>query len=327
MFDTLKFTVPNEFLIFDNLSLFEEIKTTQIDIIIKSHKKVLVNFQPGLNYIGINLITNKTTIGISAKILAENYLKGISADNIEFCLNSIKKYKFFYFINTDIINNAIVHRADLTFNLFTNIPADDFMNYFAAICFTPKINFTSYLPDGIIYMYNVMSERTKLRMIIYNKITELLKNKKNMPFNFVIPNKQIIRFEFNVNNYHYLRKFCGIEAEENTTLKNVLTAKINPFTTAFNFISNHIYFTESPSNDINKFTKLSSLENYLGKKEIAKLFDNNISKLSTFIKSKVKGNVSKYIKDYSLLIDKFNQSDANNSSEIVSILKQRPFCP
>lgn len=190
---------------------------------------------PGLKSIEIKPGADKVIIETSAKILKDDYLKGINLDTIDQVFDTINNTGLVN-IKSEAIGQAQVYLCDTTQNISWN-NRTSFSNLILSIqscSVNPKYSndlFNEKGNKGLVFRGNQKS--IKVRMILYDKYTELTAKKENRTFlescknpNKLIEQAQgIIRIEQNNTSFSAIRKRLGID---NNNLVSVLKSTQNP---------------------------------------------------------------------------------------------------
>ena len=185
---------------------------------------------------GINevvIFDNLTAIiQISSKILAENYLEGITKDNIADVLAELGKY---IKIKPD---NIKVIRADIVKNI--KLKEDEKADFINSLQTLQKIGkykiFEFYENESIVFQKDLKT--VKDRITIYDKKAELEAKEKDDTGLFlkIKDIENIIRVELNIIEQKRVKALFKCE----NTLENVLNSKINPLSDLWqkNFLRN-----------------------------------------------------------------------------------------
>lgn len=190
---------------------------------------------PGLKSIEINPGANKVVIETSAKILKDNYLKGINLNTIDQVIETINTTGL-----TDIkpgaIDQAQVFSCDTTQNIAWNEKTSfsQLIHSIQLCSVNPKYSndlFNERGNKGLVFTGNQKS--VKVRMILYDKYTELTYKKTNAEFlkscangnKLLASAKGIIRVEQNNTSFSAIRKRFSIP---DNSLVSVLKSSANP---------------------------------------------------------------------------------------------------
>jgi len=184
----------------------------------------------GVNEIAI--FSDFAIIQISSKILRENYLTGITKDNITDVFLELEKYIKISFDNIKVI------RADIIKNI--KLKEDEKADFINSLKSLQKIGkykiFEFYENQSIIFQKDLKT--VKDRIAIYDKKAELEAKEKDDAGLFlkIKDIENIIRVELNIIEQKRIRALFKCE----NTLENVLNSKINPLANLWqkNFLRN-----------------------------------------------------------------------------------------
>lgn len=212
--DTLKLKVQYTEII--NKDIFTFCTKSEGDKITEYFK--LTKYIQGINEIAI--FSDFAIIQISSKILRENYLDGITKDNIADVLTELGKY---IKISPD---NIKVIRADIIKNI--KLKEDEKADFINSLKSLQKIGkykiFEFYENQSIVFQKDLKT--VKDRITIYDKKAELEAKEKDDTGLFlkIKDIENIIRVELNIMEQKRIRALFKFE----NTLENVLNSKINP---------------------------------------------------------------------------------------------------
>lgn len=182
---------------------------------------------PYLLKIKVDYECGEVVIEFCGKILGRDYPKLISIETIRQCFENINALGFCE-IDIDEMLNAEVVKCDVTKDItvtdvrkVTDFIRSHITNYQQYIC-------RKMLNGNVVVEKNVISDKTKKRMTIYDKGKEMLKSANRQ---FVEEHgledafSGICRFELNLNSKEQIRKSLHIG---DTRLMTVLSAEANP---------------------------------------------------------------------------------------------------
>lgn len=184
----------------------------------------------GINEIAI--FSDFAIIQISSKILAENYLDGITKDNIADVFLELGKY---IKLNPD---NIKVIRADIIKNI--KLKEDEKADFINSLKSLQKIGkykiFEFYENESIVFQKDLKTVRD--RITIYDKKAELEAKEKDDTGLFlkIRDIENIVRVELNIMEQKRVKALFKCE----NTLENILDSKINPLSDLWqkNFLRN-----------------------------------------------------------------------------------------
>lgn len=242
-FDSIKFEIPEYIVQNWNNDYFDTIeRTNNLTGLIETYQQTGNNSKALPVGIGqIIYSEGKFIISISAKILKDNYLKGINKNTIEQVIKSIQP--IIKFDANDFLDNGIkVRTIDVTNNIEVKNIGSRHQCIFAINNSVKNGKYKSEIykskkTEGVVIWGN---HKKKHRLIAYNKCLELL-DKKNEAFIQSLKNPQllfssaekILRIETNFVNLEMIRKF--ITGTNNLT--DLRTCLNSNFTTNYNFLT------------------------------------------------------------------------------------------
>lgn len=297
-FDTLKFVFPQNQVKRIAKNFFEK-------KIVKSPRNDLVSSletcrQPieGLKAITLDKCRESVSIEVSAKILGNSYLEGIHQFNFTDVLDTIKKTDLIYFRNSDVLQSSVFCRVDCTKNISVNSEIQKYIQSLSYLSNSNKFHSQNYHNNSVTFSYNPISKRRRLRFIFYDKYKEVSKSKKFHKLFDIEKAKNILRYEINLNNFFLIRKYLNLSARENLGFSNVICNDTNIFKNVFELLLSNTMKSSNLDYDFLNSHKLSDVEKYFGRVELCKNFDFDFKKITIFLKSKVKGNITKYLNVY-----------------------------
>lgn len=259
----------------------------------------------GVNEIAI--FSDFAFIQISSKILRENYLEGITKDNISDVFLELEKY---IKINPD---NIKVIRADIIKNIkLKEDEKADFINSLKSLQRVGKYKiFEFYQNQSIVFQKDLKT--VKDRITIYDKKAELeAKEKADTGLFLKIKDiENIIRVELNIMEQKRIKALFKCE----NTLKNILNSKINPLVNLWKknflrdeniktiysddeiFINHYIYLLENSKMNVELIKE--NIKNTYSRRtkekhlDYLKLAENEIKKKYNFKKIDIIQNIDK----------------------------------
>ena len=215
----------------------------------------LKNTGEGLNAFTIIHNQEMVDIQISAKILREDYWKGINKETIGRVVSEIENREIAEVMDTsEFIQKSFVRRADNTFNVAVPNPVDEYyeaINLVASKAKLGKVN--SYETDttctGIVLgkdtrkiqkltIYNKIEEAVsvskspKYRGLNYSQVIEKEYGMKSVDFDAYFKDK--LRVELRVNDYQKLRKFYTDRTSGQVFVEDLLFSKNNAILYQYN---------------------------------------------------------------------------------------------
>lgn len=221
---------------FDKLKLVADISAvrdydeTRFEIIEKNGAVAAMKFYqetPFLLKIKLDFECGEAVIEFSGKVLGRDYKKLISVDTIRRCFENINALGVCV-VDVDSMMNAEVVKCDVTKDVMVaDIPG--VTNFIRShICSFQRFQCRKLRNGNLVIDKNVISSKTKKRMTIYNKESEMLRS-SNRPFveehGLEDAFSGMCRFELNLNSKEQIRNSLRIG---DTKLMTVLTADANP---------------------------------------------------------------------------------------------------
>jgi hypothetical protein len=302
-FDTVKFAVSLDTIYDFDRNQFDFNNTHRNAIILTRNNARLTNSRLGVKSIDLNFILNKAQFEISAKILGESYINNFSRKNFIEALDKINKMDIVKF-NPDIVaENLNFYRVDLSKNLIFQEDISQYVRDLYFSCKSKNINSQIYGKQSVTFSKNPLSKRRRLRCIFYDKYKELQRDKTFKEKFDINKYMNILRFETSFNNYYLLRKFFSIKVGHKINYNDIFNFKPNVFKKVFNEIFEKDIMENNNDFNYKSTESLSQLEKKLGMIEICKKFDYDFNKIRSYLKMKVKGNISKYLNTYESIIE------------------------
>ncbi len=211
--DSIKLLLPNDCLQSMSKNLGTEV--TKKD---KSRTQKNIIFDKlgirGMSRINIDLVSQNTTIELSAKILRADYIKGINKDTIMQVMDEVNSHNIVKFNSQKAIDEGQILRLDVTDNL--NLKLLDKTILYKTLSTLPlhkKIKTTFYNTKtnlGIVFKGDQVSKKD--RMIFYDKTMDLTYKDKSLHktdyTNKVLTDfKDIIRVEQNLTSFKQIRDY------------------------------------------------------------------------------------------------------------------------
>lgn len=291
----------------------------------------------GFNYFEYNTKKETVILSTSAKILGDDYLRGISINNIERVIdevNTIGRGKFELdrarvidegrFLSIDTTNNVEISQHPYSY-------LEAFRSYKSSIKY--KTDFHNEKDNqGIVYQGRQKS--FKERLIFYNKFIELTQKSDNATFLKGLNNpvrmldecKKILRVE---QNSVQLRK---IRERLNIGQSSVLAVLESPMKVNYNLAMKIIKGAEQLSifDDLGNFTRFSDFEKYKGQESIIKECGYDLDVISDLMKHFYSEgtNYSRQLREYRNLVftilekERISKGgDSNLVDEVLNLLK------
>lgn len=261
----------------------------------------------GFNYFEYNKKKDSIILQTSAKILGDDYLKGISINNIERVFDQVNRMGEgkFEIDATRAIDEGRFISIDTTDNVVVDRELMEYFEAFRAYRSSQKYKSEFYNQrgnQGITYKGNQTS--FKERMIIYNKHIELSQKPDNAPFLKTLDNpmkllndsRKILRVEQNSVNLRKIRERLNVSS---TSILGVLGSPMKP---NYNLLMKIIKGAEQLEifDDLDRFATFSDFEKYKGRESIIKESGYDLEVISTLMKHFYKDstNFSRQMRQY-----------------------------
>lgn len=276
-----------------------------------SDKYAINGISPGFNYFEVNTKKQTVILGTSAKILKDDYLKGINKNSIEQVLDEVNRQgKGILEVDPfEVVNEGRFLSVDATNNLEIDLHP---LKYLDAL-HSYKVN-TRYKVDynntkdnqGIVF--SGIQKSFKERLIIYNKFIELTNKHENRPFLESVKNvprllntcKSILRVESNNVQLRKIRERFNIP---NTGVLNVLESPSNP---NYNLVMKIVKGSEQLSlfDELDGFKSFNQFEKFKGQQTIIRECNFDLEFIEQLMRHffSEKTNISKQKKEYRGLI-------------------------
>jgi hypothetical protein len=301
-------------------------------------KKEIRHNHYGLNNVVIDEKEKSIIIEISAKVLEEMYMAGISNNTLDIVVDNVNKWAGLELTKIDYLGSNVL-RGDLTKNLVI----DDVRGSINVLKLG-KSNSQFLVSDynkannwGIVFTGKVSSYKS--RQIYYDKDTELTKVARNKDFIHKYGNKEflksfenVLRIEQNITQQKRLKNIFNIDT---TRLGNILNSDINPVLDRHKIITKYSYGLELFDEYSSREYKLKEVLLEIGMVGILERCKNNLEVAEDYLKTfilndrKNKSSVYNYTKLLREIymrktIEKDNNENhlySNKLNEILELLK------
>ena len=199
-------------------------------------------------------------ITFSAKILHENYFRGINIDTMENCLHNLNNYNLIRLNIGRFIQSGKVLKCDVVNDIEVEKPPDRYLNALKTLAINTKYNMTSY-NGGICLMSK--AKTVKERLSIYNKEKEIRKDRMlcDAYKTLLLQSHHKLRVEGNLKNKKDIKRGLGIE---DNSLLSVLKSKNHYNYKLFKKIKmdigGNLLADLEDCNNLNKFIKQKGME-------------------------------------------------------------------
>jgi len=230
-FDTTLLSIPND--------CIEHFNKDKFNIISVNNEVIKISLKPSINKIGLNKIDAKnenTIVQISAKILEENYCKGINLNTIEQAIFNINETGLIQINFNQFMESAEVLKIDVTTNLKLDKDLKLYLNDLQYLSLNSKYNSIPYKNNGISFLAKAKSNNE--RQSFYIKINEILKDKrlsKAYRIHYYNDFKDVLRCESNLKSKKAIISCLKINSN---AIAAVLKSKENYNSTLYHKIKN-----------------------------------------------------------------------------------------
>lgn len=331
--DSVKLKLPTDVILgySDMLKHTQELEVGKVTKVTKSSTNKMA--QLGLKKVTItqnskNESENGCVIECSSKILKQDYFNMITQDSLEQFIEQINYSQLIRFDKNKFIDSALVLSCDITKNIQLENNAS-VLNYLSSVAILPigdkhnVYNYKSIGNKGV--TWNGKQTSFKERMTFYSKELDVKRDKqlqKYLTSNQLKQFNNVLRTETNFTQFATIRKYTN---SNSLLLKDILLSTENPNLLVFDKITKRINFDI----DLRLFTEwegmtLQQIEKLEGSKNIVKLLGGDMTKIRSFLESKVKGKISRYIRyyrDIALKLQMQNVKHENSATALRTLIK------
>jgi hypothetical protein len=338
--DTLKLQIPSPYLNF-NSDAFNRIRIEKNNALVTDRYDLLPDrMVHGLNGIRIDNTKNVTEISLSAKILGQDYLRGISLNTIEQAVDSINRSKV---CDLSAVGEWIADSKVLYLDAVTNVDTgnaemkSDILSCLATLTtgykkdISPKKPITA-LVETVFYTKPVKDKKKRDAQRHYDKFAELVANHL---FINSLPDKDklmksavnLLRVESTDASFASIRKNYSIQ---DNTLSSVLHSHRQVNYERFIRIqqtgmqSEIAVLMDSVSNAVESGMKRLDYEKLMGRFAIIRMANFDIEVIRQYLIKFGDSNVRRTLKEYIRLIDDMNRDGmlSATTKSYKSILKR-----
>jgi len=303
--DSCKIDAPLESIKYIDKSYFVHSEQRKHNEII-TDKHTLTGVDIGLNYIEVNNKSQRLKLGISAKILKDDYFDLINKNTIDQVLEAINNTGIIEIDKYKLIEEGVFFNIDSTNNLKVSKSIPGYVNALNTYKVNNRYNIIPYRENknnGIEFKGKQRS--FKERMIMYCKYDELLKYKGSEEFIKSVSNpvdllcqfENILRVE---QNHVSLKKIRERFSTSDTKILSILNSNTKPNFNLFKKVTSKIQ--QMTLFDTMQDLKLYEIEKIKGRERIIQECSYDMDLIKQFLKSKINGNISRYIKEYQTLM-------------------------
>jgi hypothetical protein len=249
------------------------------------------NIETGLKRIEVDQRKHTLIIEGSAKILHEQYLQGITANTIERVFDQINQTGLITLDIPAAIETGTLLRVDVTKNLQVDKPVSEYVGALGLIPVNDKYRIDTYTTESIVFNGRQIS--FKERQTFYDKAAEVKKDKEIQGYFRSFGKKNIFRAETNLAQLKRIRHYFGTN-----NLQDVLKQPVNPNYLLFDKITHR-----APNEVLQLFDEYQGISLYMiekteGRKKIIQQLQMDMVLIDRFLKEHIKGNISRYKKEY-----------------------------
>lgn len=315
-----------------NKSYYHNNHILQDDVLLSDKwglKREIVQNTYGLNKLEIDENENSIILELSAKILREQYMAGISNNTLDILVANINDSAGIDLSISDYLRSNLL-RGDIT----KNIKVEDVRNSISVLKLG-KSNSAFLVSEydranncGIVFQGKQKSYKN--RQIYYDKDTELTKVSRNSDFIKKYGNKEffksfenVLRIEQNITEQRTLKR---IFKTETTKLETILNSDINPVLERHKIITKYSNGLELFNEYSNKELKPTAVIEEIGFLTILEKCNYNLAVGEDFLKSlqgenrKYKSTIHRYINKLREL--HYHKTIKNENNEILLYTKK-----
>ena len=295
--DSIKILAPFSSIDNYNKQIYIDKLESDSDSVATSQKTVLrYSNTIGLKSISIDRIKESVVVEMSAKVLLNDYSRGLNINTISDAIGNINKGNEITF-NSTFLDTAEILRADVTDNIKPNQYTDKFYSTLSSIPIAQKYHVDLYNRKnnlGIVFKGNQKTIRD--RMIIYDKCTDIANDKRFAKFvnthKILNDFKGVARVESNHSQFKQLNKFYN-----SRNLVDVLNSDLKLNHNIFSRIT-----ARAESIELSLFSefegkKWNDILKYIGYKGLIEMFDYDIKSIELFLIKFSPHNYRKYRKE------------------------------
>jgi hypothetical protein len=257
---------------------------------------VLNNLETGLKRIEFDMQKNSLIIEGSAKILHDQYMEGITANTIERVFSQINQTGVIDLNPAACIETGSLLRVDITHNIQVDNPVSEYVGALGLIPVNDKYRIETFSNESIVF--NGRQRTFKERQIFYDKAAEVKRDKEIRGYFKSFGKTNIVRAEMNLAQLKRIRFYFG-----SNILQDVLKQPVNPNYLLFDKITHR-----APNEVLQLFDEwqgvaLYKIEKEEGRKKIIQQLQMDMTLIDKFLKAHVKGNISRYKKEYRTVLN------------------------
>ena len=262
----------------------------------KQDKYFCVNPGYGIKRIEVNETTNKVILQGSAKVLKDQYYEGINLNTWERVIQGYNDTGYIKLDPGDVMKNAELFSVDVSANMVMDREPWEYIRAMKMLKVNERYEVKDYQNPGSKTVNGITfkgSQRSfKERQIFYDKEKDVSREKELRQY--IGKYKNVLRVEMNLQQLRRIRYYY-----EKNTLQDVLNSQTNANYLLFEKINSKASMSLLRLFDETEGMPLYQAEKLKGRETIIRdicLMDWDL--VIQWIKSKVKGNPSRYTKEY-----------------------------
>lgn len=308
--------------------------------ILKNEREIDNGLDKKLGIKSIVIKENKIELEFGAKVLRKNYAELMHKNNIEQVLDNINATGLIELDKNEFIDSAEVYKCDVTCNLPVTKSSDVYLRDISILGTKRKYKEDAY-KSGFVLTNKAKTKDE--RLIAYDKLKDF--EKKEKWTREILKHIDIkdfehnhFRIEGNYRTFDTMREYFHFKKHNLDILKfknkgtimlaDVLLSDANPNYELFNkMLSNEPDLTGGFLLELlDSNEALYKIEKQIGRAEIIKHCNYDLMNIKRLISSKVKGNISQYLREYELLLKRLRVkvkelSNYDNINEVRELLK------
>lgn len=294
--DSIKILAPISSIDNFNSLLYTDKLETDIDSITSQKSVLRYSNTVGLKSVVIDRLKENVVIEMSAKVLLNDYSRGLNINTISDAISNINKGNEIRF-NSNFLDSAEILRADITDNIKPLQYSDNFYSSLSSIPIAKKYHIDLYKTKnnlGIVFKGNQKTVRD--RMIIYDKCTDIANDKKFGKYvnthKILNDFKGVARVESNHSQFKQLKKFYN-----SRNLIDILNSDVKLNYDIFSRITARADSIELSLFNEFEGKKWNDILKYIGYKGLIEMFNYDIQSIELFVAKFNPNNYRKYRKE------------------------------
>lgn len=257
----------------------------------------------------------------SAKILKDQYYDMITENTVDRYLHELNKNGLVLF-TPELIDSSRVLTMDVTQNLQIGNMIPSYVSAMSCIPITDKYNVTAYKGTGNMGVVWAGKQKSfKERQIFYDKLKDIARDnklRKHVHSKDLQRFKGVLRVEGNFTSFKKIREYTGTD----NVLMDVLKSDKNVNVLLFDKITRNVSTVNLSLLSEWDGMPLYQIEKREGQKGIIRTFDYDMVKIRAFIRDRVSGNISAYLKSYRNLCNAMKRERGIPDTDILQELRK-----